>query len=112
MTLHLFGFTAAPTGHCCLMNRTRLHAAGKMLVRCYRAKLSVCAALCVLVLCWFYIFPVYRLPSEKEMVDEVLRQGDVWQKNQTGIDLYRFVSLLVYLRLMRESWQQMPMFAK
>lgn len=62
-----------------------------MLVRCYRGKLSVWAALCVLVLCWFYIFPVYRLPSDKEIVDEVLRQGQVWQKNQTGIDLYRWV---------------------
>lgn len=63
-----------------------------MLARCYRGKLSAWAALCVLVLCWFYIFPGYRLPSDKEIVDEVLRQGDVWQKNQTGIDLYRFVS--------------------
>ncbi|GLD74328.1 alpha-N-acetylneuraminide alpha-2,8-sialyltransferase [Lates japonicus] len=60
-----------------------------MLVRCYRAKLSVWAALCVLVLCWFYIYPVYRLPRDKEIVEEVLRQGEVWQKNQTGIDLYR-----------------------
>ncbi len=50
------------------------------------------AALCVLVLCWFYVFPGYRLPSDKEIVEEVLRQGEVWHKNQTGIDLYRFVS--------------------
>lgn len=63
-----------------------------MLARCYRGKLSVWAALCVLVLCWFYIYPVYRLPRDKEIVEEVLRQGDVWQKNQAGIDLYRFVS--------------------
>lgn len=61
-----------------------------MLARCYRAKLSVWAALCVLVLCWFYAFPVYRLPNDKDIVQEVLRQGDVWHKNQTGIDLYRF----------------------
>lgn len=66
---------------------------GKMLVmRCYRGKLSVWAALCVLVLCWFYVYPVYRLPGDKEIVEEVLRQGDAWQRNQTGIDLYRFVS--------------------
>uniref|UniRef100_A0A665VXJ4 Alpha-N-acetylneuraminide alpha-2,8-sialyltransferase n=1 Tax=Echeneis naucrates TaxID=173247 RepID=A0A665VXJ4_ECHNA len=62
-----------------------------MLVRCYRGKLSVWAALCVLVLCWFYIFPVYRLPRDKEIVEEVLRQGEDWQRNQTGIDLYRFL---------------------
>ncbi|XP_004548324.1 alpha-N-acetylneuraminide alpha-2,8-sialyltransferase [Maylandia zebra] len=60
-----------------------------MFLRCYRAKLSAWAALCVLVLCWFYVFPVYRLPSDKEIVEEVLRQGEDWQKNQTGIDLYR-----------------------
>lgn len=65
---------------------------GTMLARCYRGKLSVWAALCVLVLCWFYIFPGYRLPGDKEIVEEVLRQGEVWQKSQTGIDLYRFVS--------------------
>ncbi|MEQ2157861.1 hypothetical protein GOODEAATRI_006173, partial [Goodea atripinnis] len=51
--------------------------------------LSVWAALCVLVLGWFYVFPVYRLPSDKEIVEEVLGLGEVWQKNQTGIDLYR-----------------------
>lgn len=64
----------------------------KMLARCCRGKLSVWAGVCVLVLCWFYIFPGYRLPADKEIVDEVLRQGDAWQKNQTGIDLYRLVS--------------------
>lgn len=63
-----------------------------MLVRCYRGKLSVWAALCVLVLCWFYVFPGDRLPAEKEIVEEVLRQGDAWHRNQTGIDLYRLVS--------------------
>ena len=65
-----------------------------MFVRCYRGKLSVWAALCVLVLCWFYIFPVYRIPRDKEIVEDVLRQGEQWQKNHTGIDLYRFVSKL------------------
>lgn len=63
-----------------------------MLVRCYRGKLSVWAALCVLVLGWFYIYPGYKLPQDKEIVEEVLRQGEAWQKNQTGIDLYRLVS--------------------
>lgn len=47
------------------------------------------AAVCVLVLCWLYIFPVYRMPSDKDIVEEVLRQGQTWTKNQTGIDLYR-----------------------
>ncbi|XP_064877540.1 alpha-N-acetylneuraminide alpha-2,8-sialyltransferase isoform X2 [Oncorhynchus nerka] len=60
-----------------------------MLVRCHRSRLSVWAVLCVLVLCWLYIFPVYRLRSDKEIVDEVLRQGQVWQRNQTDIDLFR-----------------------
>lgn len=50
------------------------------------------AALCVLVLCWFYVFPGDRLPADKEIVEEVLRQGDAWHRNQTGIDLYRLVS--------------------
>uniref|UniRef100_A0A4W4EQW2 Alpha-N-acetylneuraminide alpha-2,8-sialyltransferase n=2 Tax=Electrophorus electricus TaxID=8005 RepID=A0A4W4EQW2_ELEEL len=59
-----------------------------MFLRCHRSK-SVWAALCVLVLCWLYIFPVYRMPSDKEIVDEVLRQGQTWRRNQTGIDLYR-----------------------
>lgn len=63
-----------------------------MLARCYRAKLSAWAALCVLVLGWFYVYPVYRLPSDKEIVEEVLGLGEVWQKNQTGIVLYRLVS--------------------
>lgn len=83
-------FRCARTG--CFEPRSRHEEVGKMLARCYRGKLSAWAALCVVVLCWFYIFPGYRLPSDKEIVDEVLRQGDVWQKNQTGIDLYRFVS--------------------
>ncbi|XP_051911589.1 alpha-N-acetylneuraminide alpha-2,8-sialyltransferase [Hippocampus zosterae] len=62
-----------------------------MLMRwCYRAKLSAWAALCVLVLGWYYVFPVYRVPRDKDIVEEVLRQqGHVWKKNQTGIDLYR-----------------------
>uniref|UniRef100_M3ZT92 Alpha-N-acetylneuraminide alpha-2,8-sialyltransferase n=1 Tax=Xiphophorus maculatus TaxID=8083 RepID=M3ZT92_XIPMA len=54
-------------------------------------KLSVWAALCVLVLGWFYVFPAYRLPSDKEIVEEVLGLGEAWKKNQTGIDLYRSV---------------------
>ncbi|XP_061523323.1 alpha-N-acetylneuraminide alpha-2,8-sialyltransferase [Phycodurus eques] len=61
-----------------------------MLMRCYRAKLSAWAAVCVLVLCWFYVFPVYRVPRDEDIVEEVLRQqGHAWKRNQTGIDLYR-----------------------
>lgn len=63
-----------------------------MQLRCYRGKLSVWAALCVLVLCWFYVFPGDRLSADKEIVEEVLRQGNAWHRNQTGIDLYRLVS--------------------
>ncbi|XP_046878532.1 alpha-N-acetylneuraminide alpha-2,8-sialyltransferase isoform X1 [Hypomesus transpacificus] len=74
-----------------------------MLVKCHKSKLSVWVALCVLVLCWLYIFPVYRLPGDKEIVDEVLRQGQEWQKNQTGIDLYR--------KLLTECCEPRRMFA-
>ncbi|XP_057179584.1 alpha-N-acetylneuraminide alpha-2,8-sialyltransferase-like [Triplophysa rosa] len=59
-----------------------------MSLRCHRSK-SVWATLAVLALCWLYIFPVDRIPSDKEMVDEILRQGQTWTRNQTGIDLYR-----------------------
>lgn len=58
-------------------------------LRFHRSK-SVWAAVCVLVLCWLYIFPVYRMPSDKDIVEEVLRKGQTWTKNQTGIDLYRY----------------------
>lgn len=75
-----------------------------MLARCCRGKLSVWAGVCVLVLCWFYIFPGYRLPGDKEIVDEVLRQGDAWQRNQTGIDLYRYVSLKSSSDFSNGSW--------
>ena len=61
-----------------------------MLARCYRAKLSAWAAVCVLVLCWFYVFPVYRLPRDKDIVEEVLRHGGAWRRNQSGADLYRY----------------------
>ncbi|XP_069048258.1 alpha-N-acetylneuraminide alpha-2,8-sialyltransferase [Lepisosteus oculatus] len=60
-----------------------------MFLKCPRTKLSVWAALCVFVLCWLYIFPVYRLPSDKEIVNEVLRQGKAWNKNFTGISMFR-----------------------
>uniref|UniRef100_A0A2K6BN47 ST8 alpha-N-acetyl-neuraminide alpha-2,8-sialyltransferase 1 n=1 Tax=Macaca nemestrina TaxID=9545 RepID=A0A2K6BN47_MACNE len=42
------------------------------------------SALCVVVLCWLYIFPVYRLPNEKEIVQGVLQQGTAWRRNQTA----------------------------
>ncbi|XP_058629334.1 alpha-N-acetylneuraminide alpha-2,8-sialyltransferase isoform X2 [Onychostoma macrolepis] len=57
-------------------------------LRCHRSK-YIWATLGVLALLWLYIFPVYRIPSDKEMVDEVLRQGQTWSRNQTGVDLYR-----------------------
>lgn len=85
------------------MSRARDKWAKMMLVRCYRAKLSVWAALCVLVLCWFYVFPGDRLPADKEIVEEVLRQGDAWHRNQTGIDLYR--------KLMTDCCNPQRMFA-
>ncbi|XP_073695034.1 alpha-N-acetylneuraminide alpha-2,8-sialyltransferase [Garra rufa] len=57
-------------------------------LRCHRSK-YIWATLGVLALLWLYIFPVYRIPSDKEMVDEVLRQGQTWTRNKTGVDLYR-----------------------
>uniref|UniRef100_A0A9J8A9B1 Alpha-N-acetylneuraminide alpha-2,8-sialyltransferase n=1 Tax=Cyprinus carpio carpio TaxID=630221 RepID=A0A9J8A9B1_CYPCA len=59
-------------------------------LRCYRSK-YIWATLGVLALLWLYVFPVYRIPSDKEMVDEVLRQGQTWTRNQTGVDLYRML---------------------
>lgn len=66
-----------------------------MYLRCHRSK-SVWATLGVLALCWLYIFPVYRIPSDKEMVDEVLRQGQTWTRNQTGINLYRYLKAFLF----------------
>uniref|UniRef100_A0A8C0QZU4 ST8 alpha-N-acetyl-neuraminide alpha-2,8-sialyltransferase 1 n=1 Tax=Canis lupus dingo TaxID=286419 RepID=A0A8C0QZU4_CANLU len=57
-----------------------------------RTRLPVGAsALCVVVLCWLYIFPVYRLPNEKEIVQGVLQQGTAWRRNQT-IHAYLFIN--------------------
>lgn len=56
-----------------------------------RTRLPVGAsALCVVVLCWLYIFPVYRLPNEKEIVQAVLQQGTAWKRNQTAARLFRY----------------------
>ena len=52
-----------------------------------RTRLPVGAsALGVFVLCWLYIFPVYRLPDEKEIVQGVLmQQGKAWRRNHTAV---------------------------
>lgn len=56
-----------------------------------RTRLPVGAsALCVVVLCWLYIFPVYRLPNEKEIVQGVLQQGTAWRRNQTAARVFRY----------------------
>uniref|UniRef100_A0A803W2H0 ST8 alpha-N-acetyl-neuraminide alpha-2,8-sialyltransferase 1 n=1 Tax=Ficedula albicollis TaxID=59894 RepID=A0A803W2H0_FICAL len=48
------------------------------------------SALGVFVLCWLYVFPVYRLPDEKEIVQGVLlQQGKAWRRNQTAVALFR-----------------------
>ncbi|KAJ7402495.1 hypothetical protein BTVI_85903 [Pitangus sulphuratus] len=56
-----------------------------------RTRLPVGAsALGVFVLCWLYVFPVYRLPDEKEIVQGVLlQQGKAWRRNQTAVALFR-----------------------
>ncbi|KAM4748673.1 alpha-N-acetylneuraminide alpha-2,8-sialyltransferase [Rhinophrynus dorsalis] len=64
--------------------------AGRMVVICPRTRLPVGAsALCVFVLCWLYIFPVYRLPGEKEIVREVLQQQRPWSRNLTAAKEFR-----------------------
>lgn len=60
-----------------------------MVLRWTRNKLLVWFALCAFVLCWFYMYPVYRLPNEKQIINEVLQLGQAWKKNQTGVRLYR-----------------------
>ncbi|NWX86636.1 SIA8A sialyltransferase, partial [Nothoprocta pentlandii] len=56
-----------------------------------RTRLPVGAsALGVFVLCWLYVFPVYRLPDEKEIVQGVLlQQGRAWRRNHTALALFR-----------------------
>lgn len=75
--------------------RARRHTSrGAMAVLAWkfpRTRLPVGAsALCVVVLCWLYIFPVYRLPNEKEIVQGVLQQGTAWRRNQTAARLFRY----------------------
>uniref|UniRef100_A0A8D0HN72 Alpha-N-acetylneuraminide alpha-2,8-sialyltransferase n=1 Tax=Sphenodon punctatus TaxID=8508 RepID=A0A8D0HN72_SPHPU len=62
-----------------------------LMYKCPRTRLPVGAsALCVFVLCWLYIFPVYRLPDEKAIVQGVLmQQGKAWRRNQTAVTVFR-----------------------
>ena len=61
-----------------------------------RPRLPVGAsALCVVVLCWLYVFPVYRLPNEKEIVPGVLAQRAAWRTNQTSARLFRYLLVAV-----------------
>ncbi|XP_035280701.1 alpha-N-acetylneuraminide alpha-2,8-sialyltransferase-like isoform X1 [Anguilla anguilla] len=57
--------------------------------RCPKCKLSASVALGTLVLCWFYIYPVNRLPSDNQIINEVLQLGQTWKKNETTVHLYR-----------------------
>ncbi|XP_036617464.1 alpha-N-acetylneuraminide alpha-2,8-sialyltransferase [Trichosurus vulpecula] len=58
--------------------------------KCPRTRLPMGAsALGVFVLCWLYVFPVYRLPNEKEIVNGVLQQGKAWRRNQTAARDFR-----------------------
>ncbi|XP_023671774.1 alpha-N-acetylneuraminide alpha-2,8-sialyltransferase-like [Paramormyrops kingsleyae] len=74
-----------------------------MVLRCPRNRSLVWGALCVVVVYWVYNYPVYRLPSDSEVVREVLRQGRTWQRNRTGIHLLR--------KLLEECCQPKEMFA-
>lgn len=58
--------------------------------KCPRTRFPVGAgALAVSVLCWLYIFPVERLPDEKELVQEVLRRGRAWSRNHSAVLAFR-----------------------
>ena len=75
--------------------RARRHTSrGAMAVLAWkfpRTRLPVGAsALCVVVLCWLYVFPVYRLPDEKEIVQGVLQQGTAWRRNRTAAGIFRY----------------------
>ncbi|KAM8972810.1 alpha-N-acetylneuraminide alpha-2,8-sialyltransferase [Pelodytes ibericus] len=47
------------------------------------------SALCVLVLCWLYVFPVYRLPGERDILSEVRGVGPAWRGNKTAREAFR-----------------------
>ncbi|KAB0387985.1 hypothetical protein FD755_002941 [Muntiacus reevesi] len=73
--------------------RARRHTSrGAMAVLAWkfpRTRLPVGAsALCIVVLCWLYVFPVYRLPDEKEIVQGVLQQGTAWRRNRTAAGIF------------------------
>ncbi|XP_078090819.1 alpha-N-acetylneuraminide alpha-2,8-sialyltransferase [Mustelus asterias] len=55
---------------------------------CPRSRLPVGVALGVFVLCWLYVYPVYRIPDEKEVISEILQQAK-WKRNQTAIAAFR-----------------------
>ncbi|KYO36716.1 alpha-N-acetylneuraminide alpha-2,8-sialyltransferase isoform B [Alligator mississippiensis] len=59
--------------------------------KCPRTRLPVGAsALGAFVLCWLYVFPAYRLPAEKDIVQGVLlQQGKAWRRNRTAGTAFR-----------------------
>ncbi|KAL4659531.1 alpha-N-acetylneuraminide alpha-2,8-sialyltransferase-like isoform X2 [Arapaima gigas] len=61
------------------------------------------AALCVVVLFWVYNYPVYRLPTDKEVVQEVLRHGGAWKRNATAVRSLR--------KLLEDCCEPRKMFA-
>lgn len=71
--------------------RHRRMAAGLLACKGPRTRLPVGAsALGFFVLCWLYIFPVYRLPDEKEVVQGVLlQQGRAWRRNRSAVAGFR-----------------------
>ncbi|KAJ6666245.1 hypothetical protein lerEdw1_000517 [Lerista edwardsae] len=73
------------------MSGCRRRMAGLCVCKGPRTRLPVGAsALGFFVLCWLYIFPVYRLPDEKEIVQGVLlQQGKVWRRNLTAVAGFR-----------------------
>ncbi|KAG9471189.1 alpha-N-acetylneuraminide alpha-2,8-sialyltransferase [Eleutherodactylus coqui] len=59
-------------------------------MKCPRTRLPVgFGALAVSVLCWLYVFPVERLPDEKELVREVLQRGRAWSRNLSALQGFR-----------------------
>uniref|UniRef100_A0A8C6VMX4 Uncharacterized protein n=1 Tax=Naja naja TaxID=35670 RepID=A0A8C6VMX4_NAJNA len=71
--------------------RERRMARGLVLCKGRRTRLPMGASvLGFLVLYWLYIFPVYRLPHEEDVVAEVLRQqGRAWRRNLSAAAEFR-----------------------
>ncbi|XP_018620714.1 alpha-N-acetylneuraminide alpha-2,8-sialyltransferase-like isoform X2 [Scleropages formosus] len=74
-----------------------------MMSRYPRSRWLGWAALCVVVLYWVYNYPVCRLPTDTEIVQEVLRHAQAWKQNKTAIRMLR--------KLLEDCCEPRKMFA-